>query len=769
MPAHRSLPRSLALSCLCAAALAPSALAAGSQEITVSTDLRCTPGGPSSLSLTGTVDATTTPGEPITVRDLKGFFKTSTGIPFIPTFPVPPPLERAYPRLHGFSLSVAGGTTDATAFSGPPRALGPARAYSVSQSSGDGYEVSIPSIELPPVAAAGDGPLALRFASIAVSANYTRGYDPADPGDLAAPSACVPLSSTPSVAVVKGTAPLPGAPTLAPLDEPRGPRSGGNLVTLRGTNLTYVKDVRVGTSVVRVGAGLTVKDDRTIEVRMPGQFSSPDDVQVKVVSEFGESGSIPYEYGYAPFPLPTVTDVSPERIAKSAGTFDLVVDGTRLNRARSFRVGNVKAELLSANEAGTQARIRVVRDSSRSFSESVYSDQLDVIVESDDGCNDLWSCFSENTPADDVRLHEPTSDLPGYPQAPTNVQATRSGDQVTLTWDAAPGGSTTRYEIYQSTPSQPQLSVPAEARTATARLYSPQFGGLFFVRAVDAAGNQSFVGEPVRVAGDDPAVTPDPAYLRAQRGADPTTAVIDFGEVFGQNFEIYLDGTKVRTVYRYSRGGTVILEGLTPNAEHRIAARTVSGSGVVGPLGQPVVIPALDCDDCGADVAVDYAVKGSATIKTLAKGTAPLTGSLTGGTFIGGTGAFTADLALAQASVRLTAYGFLPVTAKLAIVSSSKLTGTLTGDALKATVKARVKLPSVSLFGIPLAGGTTCQTRSISTIELASTGAFSATKGGTIGGKFPISDLSGCGVLGGIVSPLTAGTNNAISLTLSPR
>ena len=133
-------------------------------------------------------------------------------------------------------------------------------------------------------------------------------------------------------------------------------------------------------------------------------------------------------------------------------------------------------------------------------------------------------------------------------------------------------------------------------------------------------------------------------------------------------------------------------------------------------------------------------------------------------------GNFTGDLTLDPTSGNLTALGFLPVNAQVAIVPTEKITGSLRGGKLTALAKVRIKLPKVTLFGLELAGGANCQAKQVSAITLKSTQAtFLPLSGGPIAGTFSISDLTGCGALTGIVSPLTAGSGNAIALNLTPK
>ena len=107
-------------------------------------------------------------------------------------------------------------------------------------------------------------------------------------------------------------------------------------------------------------------------------------------------------------------------------------------------------------------------------------------------------------------------------------------------------------------------------------------------------------------------------------------------------------------------------------------------------------------------------------------------------------------------------------TVSVAGAGSSRTSAAITRSPFTIAFKARVKVKSVKAFGaIPLAGGNTCQTKQISTIPLVAPAGFLISKGGVFGGSYPISDLNGCGLFGGLVSPLVAGTGNTMSLTLT--
>ncbi len=773
----RLFSSALILASLGAASAAPPALSAGTKSFVRNATLKCPsiyapPMRPIKFQLNGTVDATTEPGQPVTMTNVTA----RLGVTLRDLYPfVEPFTPSTYnPHLTSVSLGVVGGTPTTLDVAGLPRALGPVS--SVNDGGYEAYTAEIPSLELPPVTTSGAEPVAIRLNSVGVAFS----------GSVGSTTLCRvaidAVVTSPTLAFVPSTGPLPAAPTLEPLAVPYGPLAGGNVVTLRGTNLKYVSSVIVGPTgptVLPVGNGVTVKDDQTVEVTMPPIPYGAEQVKLTAVSEVGQSNAVPYTYGFSTRPKPTITKVTPARIPDSQGAVELVVEGTGFDRALGISFHRRNGTVLETNAAGTRLRAKFTRDPYRT--EGIRS--ASVQVRALEGCEGS-GCLSEDTALDDVRLFVPTSDLPGFPKQPSDLVATRSGNSVTLTWTGADDSSVVAYEIFTNVPGgYPSATTSASARTATLQLFPEygSYGAWFFVRAVDADGDLSNIGDPAVVAGTVPdTVAPEaPRDLTAERSADPTVVLVRWSGAYDsggggvRGYDLFMDGKKIDTSYRHSWYQPVPVEGLVPSESHEFEVRAFDNTGNIG-AGSTVTVPGLacqacECTGCEPDVAVNYAIQGSATFKTLVKGSAPLTGTLTGGTFVRGTGAFEADLALAPSTAKLTAYGFLPVVAQVAIVPTTKVTGALTGVALAATVKARIKIPQVSVFGVRLAGGSTCQTRLLSNIPLASSGPFAATTGGNLVGTFAMSDLAGCGALTGLVSPLTAGSSNAIAMALTPR
>ncbi|MBJ7470693.1 MAG: fibronectin type III domain-containing protein [Solirubrobacteraceae bacterium] len=230
-------------------------------------------------------------------------------------------------------------------------------------------------------------------------------------------------------------------------------------------------------------------------------------------------------------------------------------------------------------------------------------------------------------------------------------------------------------------------------------------------------------------------------------------------------YDVFRGTTRVATVNKTS----VTIPGLTPNSssQYSVSARdaggntTASGSiNISNPAGGVAT---------NANAIYSADLNGTATMKTLITGGLPLQGGIVAD-FKLSDGTFSADLNLIPRTGRLTALGFLPVTARVGFINATKTTGNITNGVLTSVSRLRIQLLDVKLFGaISIAGGRNCQTKQISTITLRSGQNFDPIAGGAISGTFSISDLNDCGFLTGIVSPLTAGGGNGINAVLKPK
>ena len=466
--------------------------------------------------------------------------------------------------------------------------------------------------------------------------------------------------------------------------------------------------------------------------------------------------------------------MSPKRFPTTAGDLAVTVTGVNFDRVEwSFADPSYRQiSVVSTSEDGTSAQLRL-------FSDLEGPDWVDGNLSGTARLRGSYTtpcaqatCRVASTPAAAIEFYAPTTAVPGFPSAPTGLSATRGASSVVLTWDANPAAEdVVDYELFRNG------RKIANARTGLTYTVSPvvQTTERFSIRADARYGNRSQLSQEILVAGDGPpdTIAPKaPTGLSVTRASDPLGASVTWnpsnetGDQAVAGWEIFLDGKKVATQSTPALG----VGNIVPSRPHYFAARAYDRAGNLSPLSAEVTLAAIPCDtDCEPpEPVVGYALKGSATLRTLVKGSVPLSGALTGLTLDETTGAFGGDLTLAKSTAKLTALGFLPVTAQVAFVPTEPVSGTLTGGALAATAKVRIKLPKLTLFGLELAGGANCQAKQVTSVPLKSTGTFTAAAAGSLTGTFAISDLTGCGALTGIVSPLTAGKGNAIALSLTP-
>ncbi|GAA0234202.1 hypothetical protein GCM10010492_36340 [Saccharothrix mutabilis subsp. mutabilis] len=162
-----------------------------------------------------------------------------------------------------------------------------------------------------------------------------------------------------------------------------------------------------------------------------------------------------------------------------------------------------------------------------------------------------------------------------------------------------------------------------------------------------------------------------------------------------------------------------------------------------------------------------YSLAGSSLIKNLG-GTVALSGGLNADLELA-SGKFTADLALNPTSGKFSLFGMVPVESKIEFASEGKTTGTLVSGAIKSNSKVTIKLPRITVYGIPISTEATCQTVTPSDINLASAPGFDPLKGGKLTGEYAISALKGCGAFNDFISAFTAGTGNTIDMNLTAK
>lgn len=185
------------------------------------------------------------------------------------------------------------------------------------------------------------------------------------------------------------------------------------------------------------------------------------------------------------------------------------------------------------------------------------------------------------------------------------------------------------------------------------------------------------------------------------------------------------------------------------------------------PVGTPTPTPAVPPTPLPTPPPpATLVARGTTAFGSLTSGVLPLSGTLSSIDRVP-FGSFSGDLALNPVTARLKVVRLIPITANVNFVPTERLSGTIDDtDRFNGTLKETIRLTKVTALGIPLNVGSSCQTRSPSTIPLS--GPFNRIVGGTLSGTFAIAGLSNCGALTSLLSGAVASRSNAIRLTLQP-
>jgi len=197
---------------------------------------------------------------------------------------------------------------------------------------------------------------------------------------------------------------------------------------------------------------------------------------------------------------------------------------------------------------------------------------------------------------------------------------------------------------------------------------------------------------------------------------------------------------------------------------HRGIAATAL-TGLVAALGIAATPAAASASD--TTLTVRYPINGSTFVKatnaslTLGPGTLKSTVDLN-------TGALTAKLNLPPATGSFKELGIVPVTATVALLQNGPTTGNidLNTGAVTTTSNVTLQITSLSVAGLPVPVGSSCESSTPASITLASQPGFSITKGGTVSGTYTIPPFVGCGLVTPVLNLTIAGPGNTISLTL---
>jgi len=133
------------------------------------------------------------------------------------------------------------------------------------------------------------------------------------------------------------------------------------------------------------------------------------------------------------------------------------------------------------------------------------------------------------------------------------------------------------------------------------------------------------------------------------------------------------------------------------------------------------------------------------------------------------TGKLTARLSLPNATGSFKQFGLIPVTATTQFINDGPTTGrvNLNTGAVRTKSKITLRIVSLTVAGLPVPVGNSCQTKAPVVVRLTSQPGFNPLAGGTVAGGYTIGDFSGCGLATDLLINVTIpGTGNTITLKL---
>jgi hypothetical protein len=132
------------------------------------------------------------------------------------------------------------------------------------------------------------------------------------------------------------------------------------------------------------------------------------------------------------------------------------------------------------------------------------------------------------------------------------------------------------------------------------------------------------------------------------------------------------------------------------------------------------------------------------------------------------TGKLSARLSMPNATGSFTQLGIIPVTATTQFINDGPTTGkvNLKTGTVKTTSNITMRLVSLTVGGIPLSVGNSCETKSPVVVGLTSQKGFSVLNGGNLSGGYTIPDFHHCGLATILINLTIPGSGNTITLTL---
>lgn len=180
-----------------------------------------------------------------------------------------------------------------------------------------------------------------------------------------------------------------------------------------------------------------------------------------------------------------------------------------------------------------------------------------------------------------------------------------------------------------------------------------------------------------------------------------------------------------------------------------------------------VAATAVPASATASTIKATYKVTGSTFLKapsaTLPLGPGKLVANVNAST-----GAVKATLTLPDATGSFIELGVIPVTATAHFINNGPTTGkiNLSTGAVTSTSHITMQLVSLSVAGIPIPLGPSCETSSPAVVKVTSQPGFNLLKGGNLTGTYTIPSFANCGLATPLINLTLTGPGNTITLHL---
>jgi hypothetical protein len=199
----------------------------------------------------------------------------------------------------------------------------------------------------------------------------------------------------------------------------------------------------------------------------------------------------------------------------------------------------------------------------------------------------------------------------------------------------------------------------------------------------------------------------------------------------------------------------------------RLPGRGMAATAIAGLLALATIAATPAAASAATILKVRYPVNGSTFLKA-ANATVPLgPGALRSRVNLSN-GNVVASLNLPPATGSFKEFGLIPVTATVAFIQNGPTTGKvdLSTGAVTTSSSITLQITSLSVGGLPVPVGSSCESATPASVALASQPGFSIVNGGTVSGTYTVPPFAGCGLITPVLNLTITGPGNTISLTL---